>query len=74
MRVQGVAHFAKHSLQGVALGQRRAQRMEGIYPVYDERGRIQARPVVGLHVKAVRRAPHELALGRDVDEDRRNLQ
>jgi hypothetical protein len=74
LRMQRVAHFAKHSLQGVALGKRRAQRVEGIDAIDLERRRIEVRAVVGLHVEAVRGAAHETAVGGDVDEYRRNLQ
>jgi hypothetical protein len=68
-----MAYFPKYSLQRVALGNCRAQRVERIDAVDKERRRIKVRALVGLHVKAVRRAAHEAAVGSDVDEHGRNL-
>jgi hypothetical protein len=72
--MQRMAHLAEYSLQGVALGKRRAQRVEGIDPIDLERGRIEVRTVIGLHVEAVRGAAHETAVGGNLDEYRGNLQ
>ena len=69
-----VADLAEDSLQRVAFGQRRAQRMVRIDAGDRQRRRIEARAREGLHVVVVGGTAAQRAVGVHVDEHRRNLQ
>ena len=69
-----VTDFAEHSLQRIALGQRRAQRMVRIDAGDRQRRRIQARSREGLYVVAVGFAAAQCAAVVHVDERRGDLQ
>ena len=71
---QRVTDLAEDSLQGIALRQRRTQRVKGIDAGDRERGGIQPPACEGLHVEVMGGAAFQGAVAVHVDEHRRDLE